>query len=140
MIEEKNMSEEKAPGDNFTVTIGDVSGGQVAVGKNISQTFTKAESVQFEQLFDDLKAEVEEKAPPEEKKEALEKVTELKQAVQAEKPNLSKMEEVRNWFLRYLPSVAGAVTGVIINPLVGKLVQAGGDAVAVPFKRKFGIQ
>ena len=134
------MNEEKGSGDSFSVTIGDVSGGQVAVGKHISQTLTKTESVQFEQMFEDLKAEVEQKAPPEEKKEAVAKVTELKEAITAKEPDVSKMEAVRNWFIKHLPTVAGSVTGLIINPLVGKLVQAGGDALAATFKRRFGIQ
>lgn len=134
------MSDEKESGDSFNVTIGDVSGGQVAVGKHISQTLTKTESVQFEQMFEDLKAEVEQKAPPEEKKEAVAKVTELKEAITAKEPDLTRMEAVRNWFIKHLPTVAGSVTGLIINPLVGKLVQAGGDALAASFKRRFGIQ
>jgi hypothetical protein len=137
---EKNMSDEKSSGDNFNVRIGDVSGGQVAVGKHISQTLTKAESIQFERMFEDLRSEIEEKAPPEEKEEALEKVAELKEAVTEKEPNLTKMEAVRNWFVKHLPTVAGSVTGLIINPLVGKLVQAGGDALVGTFRRRFGIQ
>jgi hypothetical protein len=37
-----------------------------------------------------------------------------------------------------LPELAGAVTGVIIHPIVGKLVEAAGDGLAAEFRRRFG--
>ena len=48
------------------------------------------------------------------------------------------MEYVRNWFVKNVPTMAGAVTSIVINPIVGRLVQAGGDVLASDFKRRFG--
>lgn len=77
-------------------------------------------------------------APPEKKEAALERVQELEEAVTAEKPDLTTMEYVKQWFVKNLPGLAGAVTGVVVNPIVGKLVEAAGDALAAEFRRRFG--
>jgi hypothetical protein len=128
--------------------IGNVSGGsQVAVGSDISQVrtqnaspnITEADRAALRQLFDDLKTKIEREAPPEEKEKALERVEELNEAVSAKEPDLTTMEYVRNWFLKHLPSVAGSVTSLIVHPLVGKLVEVGGDALASTFRKRFGI-
>jgi hypothetical protein len=50
------------------------------------------------------------------------------------------MEYVRNWFVKNLPSVAGSVVSLIVHPLVGKLVEVGGDAMATTFRKRFGIE
>jgi hypothetical protein len=92
---------------------------------------------------DELRAEIEQKAPPEAKEKALDKVDELKDAVTAEKPSeddVTTMQYVRNWFVKHLPSIAGSVTGLIVHPLVGKLVEVGGEALASSFRSRFGIE
>jgi len=140
------MSDENKSGDNYNVSIGPVSGGsQLAVGKNISQKQTHyaphvVTEAEWQKEFDKVRAKVEQEAPPEKKEQALEHVDELKEAVAAKEPDLSTMEYVKNWFLNHLPSVAGSVTGLIINPLVGKLVEAGGDALAASFRHRFGVE
>ena len=65
-------------------------------------------------------------------------MAELEEAVTAKKPDLTTMEYVKRWFARNLPELAGAVTGVIIHPIVGKLVEAAGDGLAAEFRRRFG--
>ena len=45
------------------------------------------------------------------------------------------IEYVKRWFTRNVPRLAGTVTGVIVNPLVGMLVGAAGDAVVREFFR-----
>lgn len=45
---------------------------------------------------------------------------------------------MRNWFVKKNPTVAGAVTSVVVSPIVGKLVQPGGDALVADFQRRFG--
>ena len=35
-------------------------------------------------------------------------------------------------------ALAGAVTSVIVNPIVGKLVEAAGETVSEEFRRRFG--
>lgn len=130
-------------GDYTSANItGDVSG-QVAVGKNIAQTqtvgpveqLTDAERMQLQELFTSLKAQVAAAAPPEQQGAALERVEEFQEALTAEKPDLNTAQYVRNWFLKRLPTVAGLVTGVLVNPVVGKLVHSAGDVAAAELTR-----
>ncbi len=141
------MSEKQESGDVIRATIsGDVSG-QVAVGKGITQTqtvgatqpeVTEAELAELRQALADLKTKVAAEAPPEKKDAALERVDELKDAITAEKPDLTTMEYVKGWFVKNLPGLAGAVTSVVVHPIVGRLVEAAGDALTTEFRRRFG--
>ena len=116
---------------------GGITGSQVAVGSNIAQTqtvsqgppVTDAERAELAQLFADLKAQVAAQAAPEVQQSATERVDELEEAINAEKPDMSTIEYVKNWFLKKLPGLAGLVTGVLVNPIVGKLVHSAGEAV-----------
>jgi hypothetical protein len=125
---------------------GDVSG-QVAVGRNITQTQTvgmarpeisEADLAELRQVLADLKTRVEAEAPPEKRDAALERAEELDEAVSAQEPDLATMEYVQRWFAKHLPGLAGAVTGVVVHPIVGELVQAAGDALVSEFQRRFG--
>jgi hypothetical protein len=138
------MEREKQSGDRISGTIrGDVSG-QVAIGKDIEQEqtvvgpgVTPEELAELRSILAGVKERVAAEAPPEQRDAALERVDELEQAVTAEKPDLTTMEYVRNWFAKNLPTLAGTVTGVFVNPIVGKLVQSGGDALVAEFQRRF---
>ena len=143
------MSDEKKSGDYISANVGDVSGrSQVAVGKDISQAqthgappvVTEADRAAVQKMFDELRVTVAREAPPGEKEKALERVDELKEAVTAKEPDLTTMEYVKNWFVKHLPSVAGSVVGLIVHPLVGKLVEVGGDALAASFRHRFGVE
>jgi|SRR5215216_6090951 len=134
---------ESAKGIQITVG-GDVSG-QLAAGQNIKQVSTKTTSrvteSEFEELREilkELRARVDAEAQPDKKDSALQRVGELQQAITEKKPDLSTMEYVKNWFVRNLPGLAGAVTSVVVHPIVGKLVEAGGDALVGEFHRRFG--
>ena len=125
---------------------GDISG-QVAVGKNITQAqvigvaqgeMTEADWAALRQMLAELKVKVEAEAPPDQKKTALERVGELEEAITGKEPDLTGMEYVKNWFVKHIPALAGAVTSVVVNPIVGKLVEAAGEMVAQEFKRRFG--
>lgn len=140
--------EERKPGDVIHGTISGTVSGQVAIGKDITQTqvtgatrpeVTPADLDALRKMLADLRAQVEAAAPPAQKHAAQERVDELAAAITAEKPDLTTMEYVKQWFVKNLPSLAGAVTGVVINPIVGKLVQAAGDALAEEFRRRFGV-
>lgn len=135
-------------GDVIRASItGDVSG-QVAVGKEITQTRTEetaapvvvtaAELAELKKLLSDLQSKVAAEAPPDKKDAAVERVEELKEAVTAEKPDLSTMEYVKNWFGKNLPALAGSVTSVVVHPIVGKLVEVAGETLAAEFRRRFG--
>jgi hypothetical protein len=145
------MSEEKksGAGDSISATVGDVSGGsQVAVGSHINQRLTQGappvvteeDMAQLRQMFEELKTKIANEVPSAEKEKALERVNELQEAITAKKPDLTTMEYVKNWFGKNLPAVAGSVVGLIVHPLVGKLVEVGGDALASTFRKRFGVE
>jgi hypothetical protein len=128
------------------IDVGGDLAGQVAVGQDVRQRQvvvdhgppTPEELAALHRWFRELEELVDETAPDERRREALDRVEELEAAVRAEEPDLTTMEYVRNWFARNLPSVAGAVTSVIVNPIVGKLVAAAGDSLVGEFRRRFG--
>ena len=134
-------------GDTISANISGSVSGQVAVGKDIAQSqqvvgerISEAELAELREAFADLRARVTADASPEQREAALERVDELEQAIVAEEPDLTTMEYVKSWFGRNLPKVAGTVTGLVVHPIVGKLVEAAGEAVAGEFRRRFGVE
>ena len=141
------MSDEQKSGDEIYADISQVSGSQITVGKgNVQQQFTGSTAPEITeagladlwQKLADLQARVEAEAPAENKDAALKRVKELEAAVMSTEPNLTTMEYVRDWFGRNLPALAGAVTSVVLHPIVGKLVEAASEALAAEFHRRFG--
>jgi hypothetical protein len=139
------MTKKPSGGNKINVNVGGDVSGQLAAGHNIQQistrttsNVTKAEIEELSQLLADLRAKVEAEAQPEKKEAALERVNELEQAIAEKKPDLTTMEYVKNWFAKHLPGLAGTVTSVVLHPIVGKLVEAGGDALVGEFQRRFG--
>jgi hypothetical protein len=139
--------ERQRAGDTIQGTVtGGVRDGQVAIGKGINQTsvrgdpagLTDVELTQLRREIADLRARVAAEAPPELADSALERVDELEAAIEKDSPDLTTMEYVRNWFAGKLPGLAGTVTSVVFSPIVGKLVESAGEAVAVEFRRRFG--
>jgi hypothetical protein len=140
------MSNSNKSGDVISANIAGNSG-QIAVGKSITQNqvvsanpaiVTEAERAQLTRILTNLQAQVEIAAPPEKKEAALERVGELQEAITAEKPDLTTMEYVKKWFIKNLPTLSGAVTSVVIHPIVGKLVEATGEMLATDFLKRFG--
>jgi nucleotide-binding universal stress UspA family protein len=126
--------------------IGDVTYGQVGVGTQISQSQTvlnaaapptAAELEALTAAFAELKAKVEREAPPEVRVEAVRQTEALQQATIAEKPDVSVMAAAKRWFLAHAPGLLGAVTSVVINPIVGKIVSSAGDAIAKEYQTWF---
>src|SRR3970040_1832140 len=123
------MPKKRKPSSGTQITIrGNVSG-QVAVGENISQSgvdvrnsVSAAELAELGQLLKELRVKVESEVPASERSAALEQLNSLEQAVTEKKPDLSVMESVRDWFGKNLPALAGAVTSLVVHPIVGKLV------------------
>jgi len=133
-------------GHRLVITGSDVSG-QVAVGEGITQVqavgapapaVTEAELAELRRSLAELRARVAAEAPPEQRDAALERVEELEEAITAEEPDLATMEYVKRWFARHLPGLAGAVAGVVVDPVVGKLVEMASEALAGEFRRRFG--
>lgn len=145
------MNEPQQSGDNISANISGNISGQVGVGKQITQKqtigstakpeVTEAQRVELSQMFDNLKTRIEAEAPAEKKAAALERLDELKEAVTAKEPDLSTMEYVKNWFFfKNIPALAGAVTDVFVNPIVGKLVELAGEALTSDFRRRFRLK
>ncbi len=137
---------ETSRGDRIHLEIGGGVSGQVAAGRNIAQHYvssgdrapiTEADLEQLRGLVTELKEQVAAQAPPEQRDAALERIDELHEAVVAEEPDLTTMEYVRSWFVRNLPKLAGAVTGLLVNPLIGGIVGTAGELVAADFHRRF---
>ena len=107
---------------------GDIKG-QVAIGSNISQSQTKilkssisSELNEVNHLLQELRERIITEVVPEKKEPALERVQELELAIKEEKPDLTTMEYVKKWFGKNIPALAGAVTSIVIHPLVGKCI------------------
>ena len=132
-------------GDHISATISGTVSGQVAVGKDIAQSqqigapaeLSEEERMALAQAFADVQDQIRAAAPPETSAAALERLDELEEAVGAPEPDLSTMEYVSGWFAKNLPSVAGAIAGIVVHPVVGKMVSAAGEALAGEFKRRF---
>jgi hypothetical protein len=124
---------------------GDVSG-QVAVGTAINQTQVSGavdppSAAELEELRGEiasLKALIQAEAPPEIRASAMERVDELEESLVAKEPNVSAIEYLKGWFGKHLPRVAGAITGILLHPVVGKIVRAAGEAVAGEYGRRVG--
>lgn len=144
-MSKRNNSPKAVSGDNIQITIGDHAHA-VAAGKDIHQVIgeqaqvqvTEADLAAVQDLFAELKRQIEAQAPPEKKDSAIERVEELEEAVTAEKPDLTTMEYVKKWFSKHLPQLAGAVVSVLVNPIVGKVVEAAGELAAGELKRRLG--
>ena len=144
----ENVTGNDKGSDHISADIsGDVSG-QVGVGKAIHQTQTvgaeaartptDAELAELHRAFAELKAQVSAEAPPERKGAAVERIDELEEAIIADEPDLTTVDYVKRWFTRNVPRLAGTVTGVIVNPIVGMLVGAAGDAAVREFQEILG--
>ncbi len=145
------MNVDRGSGDDITVSIGGSvqEGGQIGVGRNISQSYvrthtegaaavTEADLAELRRAVDAVKAQIAAELPPDQQAAALERVDELQEAVVADEPDLTTLQYIRNWFGKNLPKVAGSVTGLIIHPVVGKIVEAAGDLAARQFRELFG--
>jgi hypothetical protein len=128
-------------GDTISAQITGAVSGQVAVGKRIAQQQTTGaadvtpdELAQLRQAFADLRADIAAQAPPERQAAAVERVEELEQAVLAEEPDMTTIAYVGRWFKTNLPGLAGAVTGIVVHPVVGRIVGAAGNAIAAELR------
>lgn len=135
------MTNQEKPNINISATIGGSASGQTAIGKDITQIHTEGaptSEAELRQAIDLLRTQLAQQAPPGKQAQAVQQLEELHAAVTAPKPELTTMESVRNWFIVNIPTMAGAVTSIVLSPLVGRLVQAGGDLLVADFKHRFG--
>ena len=139
--------EDNVKGDRIDITIGDHAS-QVAAGKNIHQTagnhasstVTDMDLAKLRELVSELRRQVDSEAPADKKTSALERVDELESAVTARKSDMTTIEYVKNWFGKNLPQLSGSVVSVLVNPIVGKVVEAVGEITAAELKSRLGIK
>jgi hypothetical protein len=138
------MGDEKPSGDRISGAVSGNVQGQVAIGKGIEQQqsvgamtleLTEAEHAELRAAFEDLRSQVAGGAPPDKRDAAVERVAELEAAIVAEEPDTTTMGYVKKWFAKNVPTLAGAVVGVLVNPIVGKIVQSAGDAAVADLQR-----
>jgi hypothetical protein len=141
------MFRRKQTGDDIEARVTGPVQGQVAIGREIAQhqsagamtvQVTQDERAQLRQAFADLRAQVAADAPGEHRAAALERVDELEEATTAGPPDLTTIAYVRGWFARRLPGLAGTVVGILVNPIVGKLVASAGDAAVEQLRQLTG--
>ena|SRR5215213_2120047 len=129
------------------ISIGGGFKGQLVVGDenkvsvttvNVTSVLSPADQEKLRELFASLTTTVSAEAPPEVRDEALAHVKELQDTIAAGKPDVSRMDAVWKWFRANVPKLAGAVVGVVVNPIVGKVVEAAGEVATSEFRRRFG--
>lgn len=137
------------PGGNYAYIGGNVSGQVIAGNQNYQvqqasaqpAVISEEERDSLRRQFQALRTLIEREAPAGTKELALQRAAELEAALldQGVQPKtLTKMEYIRDWFIEQLPAIAGTVGSLVVHPLVGRLVEAGGDALIAEFKRRFG--
>ena len=133
-----------ATDNSTTATIGGtIMNSQLAVGSANVQTqdvttttVTRAELGELRAMFADLKEQVIlADVPAAARVAAIAQVSELEQATLADEPDISTMRSVGRWFVTHLPTLASSVTGIVIHPIVGKLVGAAGDALVAELRK-----
>jgi hypothetical protein len=135
-------------GDQFHISVGGSVGGDVVAGRDnqvIHQHLAQAgvsaaDLAAFTAEIDKLKAQLAAAEPVvgAAAAEGAANLDALHAAAIAPTPDIGTMRRVRDWFVHHLPTLAGAVTGLIVHPLVGALVKSAGDAVTSQFHREFG--
>ena len=96
-----------------------------------------ADRAELHALIADLQAKVRAEAPPGQRAEAAELVDELENAIVAEAPKVRRMAFIRDWFSAHVPRLASAVNDLVLNPLVGRVVDAAGDLAATEYRNTF---
>jgi hypothetical protein len=145
------MSAERDSGDDIRVHIGGslAEGAQFVAGRDNTQSYvrthtvgaapvTAADLAELRSAIESVKAEVRATAPPEQQADALGRIGELEEAIVAGEPDVTTLQYVRQWFGKNLPKLAGSITGLIVHPVVGKIVEAAGELAAKQFREAFG--
>jgi hypothetical protein len=122
----------------FNIQMGTVTGSQVTIGDyaTVSQQIglTPTEVADLRAVFDGLRADVEANAPPGQREAALAQAAEVEASVVAGQPDPSRFKRALAWFRANAPQIAGTVASVVVSPIVGKVVEGAGDAIAGRFR------
>lgn len=132
------MADDAGATGKYNVSFGDISQSQVVLGdyNTVSQRvgLTPEETAELQSVFSALRKSVSEQAQPEQRDEALARAADLEHAVVTEQPDPGRTRNVLRWFRDNAPQLVGAVLSVVVNPLVGKVVEGAGQAIADEFR------
>ena len=106
---------------------------------NLARVVSPAEIAELAQAFHGLRQSVAEAAPPALADEAAQQAAALQSAVTSPKPDVTAMGNAKAWFAEHLPAILGGVTGLLTNPIIGKLVQAAGEFTVDQFRERLGL-
>jgi hypothetical protein len=132
------MTADEGQAGKYNIQFGQVSQSQVVVGdyNTVSQKIglSPQETAHLRSLFGDLRTAVAAQAPPDQREAALSEAKDLEGAIVAEHPDPSRVRSALRWFRDNAPQLAGSVASLLVNPLVGKVVEAAGEVVAGQFR------
>jgi hypothetical protein len=137
------MTSEGSQNRGFQATAKNINRSNVVMGHhshiNVSR-LSPADNRELNELFAQLLQQVADSdLEHAQKDEAAGKVAELEKALTEEdEPDIGRVESIVRWFKRKAPLLAGAVLSVVVNPIVGQLVAAGGQELTDEFRRRFG--
>ena len=142
-----NEHDNPQPSISANITARDISAPTVIGSENVvtqqygqpmAPAVTPVELEELRQMFEQLKLQIQAQVPADQQASALERVDELQVAIADKKPDFTTMQYVKQWFAKHLPQLTGAVTGIVIHPIVGKVVEAAGELAAADFRDRFG--
>jgi hypothetical protein len=119
--------------DRSQFAVGDHAVLTMNAGRAATSSLAPEQLAELRQQIAALQAQVAAEAPADKREQALGMVDELAQAtVAADEPDVSRLRRIARWFGSNAPELAGAVTSLLLGPLVGTLVGgAGGLAAAL---------
>lgn len=139
--EEGAVGGDRVGGSQIQAHVGSVGDdSQVAVGEHIQQVSTKGapqltpdERAELDQVLSGLKSqlqnlELDARTRVLAEERAAELQAELTKTDAAPDPSIIKV--AGNWLLDHIPGLAGVITSVFTNPIVGKVVEAAGGVAS----------
>ena len=111
--------------------------GTGAVGRESTVVVLKQDEIEtVNRLFADLNSQLRSVPDISEDRgnEAISKADELNNEIIKEKPEPGKIEQLKSWLIDNVPEVAGAVTSLFMNPLIGKVVEKAGQMISERIK------
>jgi hypothetical protein len=105
-----------------------------------SQGLSGPELLEIQKLFADLRRDLaQQDLSPETKVVGEEFISQLEQEVsrQDAPPDGSTIKVAGGWLLKNVPAIAGSLANLFINPIVGKVIEAGGEVASRWVQEKF---
>jgi hypothetical protein len=118
----------------YNISFGNVTNSQFVTGdyNHVEQTIglSPEDVAALRGVFADLRANVAAEVDPGQQQEALTEVAELERSLVTKTPDPGRVRKALRWFREHAPQLAGTVLSVVVHPLVGKVVEGAGEAVA----------